>query len=327
MTVTSTDSVISPIALPDSVLVLIFSRLLDCFASNHSLKLGRKTVNATVTLNSVSRLYTQAGFASNRFFHRAFEATRLFVSNRMISINSLCPYEFNSFCEYFKTHLNFVYFYSDVRAFDTLELNIVPFTLNAIHAICVLRPTDFDFLRPSSRIFCGSLKHLSIEFLNDEGPKLLSDALKSNYTLRSLHLGSNNIRSKGAMLISDALKVNRSLTSVDLWGNNIRSKGVKFVSDALRVNRSLTSVDLWGNSIDDEGVKAIAFVLKINNTIEYLNLHHNSITSEGVTYLIDALTINTSLIHLNLCDNFIDDETKELMIQLFGERVSVKTKN
>ena len=47
----------------------------------------------------------------------------------------------------------------------------------------------------------------------------LSEALKTNKTLKELNLSVNEINSKNAKYVADALKVNRSITSLNLENN------------------------------------------------------------------------------------------------------------
>ena len=77
--------------------------------------------------------------------------------------------------------------------------------------------------------------------IGDEGTRMISEALKTNYTLTTLHLGgdndygmnmnmkyewwneiwtANNIGDEGARMISEALKTNHALTTLGLSCNN-----------------------------------------------------------------------------------------------------------
>ena len=144
--------------------------------------------------------------------------------------------------------------------------------------------------------------------IGDEGAKALAEALTQNRTLTSLSLGANNIGAEGVKALADALKQNRTLTNLDLGANNIGAEGAKEMAGALQQNRTLTSLDLGNNEIGDEGAKVLADALKQNRTLTNLNLDYNSIGAEGAKALADALQQNRTLTSLDLDGNEIGDE-------------------
>jgi len=79
----------------------------------------------------------------------------------------------------------------------------------------------------------------------------------------------------GIIAITEALKTNESLKEIDLSGNLIKEQGAKYVSEALKINKMITSINLGGNQLRVEGAKHISEALKVNQTITSINLQGN----------------------------------------------------
>jgi hypothetical protein len=126
---------------------------------------------------------------------------------------------------------------------------------------------------------------LSGNNIDDDGAKMIANALIYNNSLKTLYMSSNNIANDGAKAMADALKGNHSLESLILGSNNVCDDGAKAIAGALKVNHSLKRLDLRDNKIDDNGAKDIADVLKVNQGLKILNLRNNQISADGKTYL------------------------------------------
>lgn len=150
-----------------------------------------------------------------------------------------------------------------------------------------------------------SPKHIKITPKNF--PNILED-IKSN-KVTSLDLSYNDIDDNGAKLIADALKINTSLDWLILSNNKIRDKGAIAIADALKIHEFLTKLDVSCNDIRENGAKAIAAALKINKSLVSLNIWDDDakIGYWGGMALADALKINTSITTLILNDCSIDD--------------------
>ena len=126
---------------------------------------------------------------------------------------------------------------------------------------------------------------LSGNNIDDDGAKMIANALIDNNSLKTLYLSSNNIASDGAKAIADAIKGNHCLESLILGSNNICDDGAKAIADTIKVNHSLKRLDLRDNKIDDNGAKDITDALKVNQGLKTLNLRNNQISAECKTYL------------------------------------------
>ncbi|XP_068107800.1 leucine-rich repeat-containing protein 71 isoform X2 [Hyperolius riggenbachi] len=91
--------------------------------------------------------------------------------------------------------------------------------------------------------------------------KLLSD----DFVLTHISLRNNKINDEGAKLLSQALQslklTNKNLTSLVLSYNHISDQGAASIAQALRFDRSLLSLNLSSNQIGDKGAQALAEVL------------------------------------------------------------------
>ena len=67
----------------------------------------------------------------------------------------------------------------------------------------------------------------------------LSDSLKSNSALTTLHLGHNIIGNEGARALSDSLKANSTLTTLELAGNTYYRMEVPPIEDEITKNKGL----------------------------------------------------------------------------------------
>jgi hypothetical protein len=137
---------------------------------------------------------------------------------------------------------------------------------------------------------CPQLANLNLEFSNidDDGAKAIADALKTNHSLKTLHLWGS-IGDDGAKQIADALKVNHSLEALHLSNNSICDDGAKQIADALRANHSLKTLNLSSNNIGNDGAKQIADALKVNHSLETFDLGRNKLGADCKEYLSKTL--------------------------------------
>ncbi|CAE7566212.1 NLRC3 [Symbiodinium sp. KB8] len=86
----------------------------------------------------------------------------------------------------------------------------------------------------------------------------ICEALKTNSTLTSISLESNDIRDEGAEAIAEALKTNSTLTSINLEDNEIGLEGAEALAKALNSNTAVCKIQLWSNNIPRECEQALA---------------------------------------------------------------------
>ena len=92
---------------------------------------------------------------------------------------------------------------------------------------------------------------LSDNELGPEGAKALAPGIAANGGLTKILLAQNKLEEEGTKVICDALKVNKTLKELDLRGDRHSSKGsnigesagAKHVADMLTVNGGLTKME------------------------------------------------------------------------------------
>ena len=112
-----------------------------------------------------------------------------------------------------------------------------------------------------------------------------------------LDLNNQGITINDGIIIGELLKTNTTLTTLYLYSNNITD--VQSIGEALKTNNTLTYLYLSDNNITD--VQSIGEGLKTNNTLTYLELYNNNITD--VQSIGDALKTNDTLTELDLRGN------------------------
>jgi Ran GTPase-activating protein (RanGAP) involved in mRNA processing and transport len=160
---------------------------------------------------------------------------------------------------------------------------------------------------------------LSLNGLLSEDINCLTEALKTNQTLRVLNLCSNKIDDQGAKEFAEALKNNKTLLELDLKGNRIVDEGAGHIAEALELNTGLKYINLSDNKMSYQGLEVILKALKNNKNLQVIGLGRNSISHEEtkqiVNLLAEFLKKNTSLKGINLSDNYITPTEIEHLVE------------
>ncbi|PFX21644.1 NLR family CARD domain-containing protein 3-like [Stylophora pistillata] len=170
---------------------------------------------------------------------------------------------------------------------------------------------DNDLPTRLSRVF-GSLLQLecvSLERSNVGDPDvvILTEALKTNTTITSLHFSFNVIGAGGAVALAEALSSHPSLRVLNLSTNRILGNGASALAGLLKCNSTLTELLLPFNNITDTGADGLAEALKCNTSLSKLNLNFNNIGHLGAATIADAIKCNETLTELRLSGNKIGD--------------------
>jgi len=108
------------------------------------------------------------------------------------------------------------------------------------------------------------------------GSKALGEALKTNRTLKTLNLYSNQFMGcAGVTALCEGLGENKGLTELDLSFCYGRETGGMSLGEALKKNRTLLTLDLTYNKVGSAGAAALSEALKTNRTLKTLNLTNN----------------------------------------------------
>ena len=131
--------------------------------------------------------------------------------------------------------------------------------------------------------------------------------------IKTWYLAGNDINDEGAKLLSEALKHNTICEALWLKRNPIKPNGAKYIGELLEINKSIKVLDMHNTGILDQGVEYLMNSLKKNNTLRHLYLDANGLTHLSSRYIseyFDHLVTNNikGITSLWLDINRIDDE-------------------
>nr|XP_023483926.1 leucine-rich repeat-containing protein 74A isoform X4 [Equus caballus] len=190
-------------------------------------------------------------------------------------------------------------------------------------AIALVNLSDNDLGLEGARIISeflqrntSSLSNLQLSGNNfkDEAAELLSQALSSDYRIKSLDLSHNQFSDKGGEHLGQMLALNVGLQSLDLSWNHFYTRGAVALCNGLRTNVTLKKLDVSMNGFGNEGATALGDVLRLNNSLAYLDVSGNDISNEGVSKISRGLELNDSLKVLKLFLNPMSMDGAVLLI-------------
>ena len=131
--------------------------------------------------------------------------------------------------------------------------------------------------------------------IGETGATSLSEALKSNTTLKVLHIGGEDKRNNTQMA-----SINNQLISILIksTGNWIREGGATSLSDALKSNTTLIELKLNSVKAKESNTQMASINKQLFSIL--IKLTANKIGERGATSLSDALKSNATLIQLEL---------------------------
>lgn len=131
----------------------------------------------------------------------------------------------------------------------------------------------------------------------------LCNGIRTNMTLKQLHLSYCKITSEAGVAIADMLKnASSNLTVLNLAGNMLGGKGVAHLCDGLIINKKLENLSLSDNMIDgmnDDGLLALNLlndcILVPDLALTSLDLSYNMIGQGGAELLLPGLDVNKTI--------------------------------
>merc|ERR1719231_1095947 len=130
--------------------------------------------------------------------------------------------------------------------------------------------------------------------LGAEGVTALCRGLRTNSTLKQLHLPYCDIGPLGGAPLGEMLSYNRlALTVLNLQGNKLGGIGLKAMCPGMKASVSITSISLAdngiGNSDDDlASLKALATALMASQTLTHVDILYNRIGEKGANALLQT---------------------------------------
>ena len=179
---------------------------------------------------------------------------------------------------------------------------------NAIGDVEIKILTNFLLLNTKILLHITTLD-LSINSLTSQSASAIHNVILEG-ALITLNLSCNFLDERSMSMISQALKSNETIKTLDLSGNHIGVNGAKSLAVALCHNCTLEHLFINGNEIMDDGAVAICGCFKVNNKrlscIKLLHLAFNSLTSRSITAITTAIQ-EGALTFLNLSANDLGD--------------------
>eukprot|EP00742_Colponemidia_sp_Colp-10_P001952 GILJ01002085.1.p1 GENE.GILJ01002085.1~~GILJ01002085.1.p1 ORF type:complete len:411 (-),score=69.57 GILJ01002085.1:67-1299(-) len=104
----------------------------------------------------------------------------------------------------------------------------------------------------------GTISTLQLEWnpLSTEQESVFAKLI-SDTKLQHLSLRGNRIGNSLCQALADALKTNKTLKSIDLWSNDITDEGLAVLSSMLLDNKTLLSLSVGRNRITENGVSSL----------------------------------------------------------------------
>ena len=264
---------------------------------------------------------------------------------------ALIPYDMVLLCLFLsKSSEYWNYYILTGNAIGDVEIKILTnFLLLNTKLLLRITTLDLSFNRLTSQsasaihdvILEGALITLKLycNFLGEKSTSKISQALKSNVTVKTLGLSCNNIGVNGAKTLAVALYHNRTLEHLFINNNEIMDDGAVAICECFKIKDkrlssikslnlafniltscsitaittaiqegALTLLDLSSNDLGDNGVYEISKALQVNLTIKQLFLHKSNIGVRGALSLAVALCHNHTLEDLHLYGNKILDD-------------------
>ncbi|XP_061599336.1 protein phosphatase 1 regulatory subunit 37 [Cololabis saira] len=172
---------------------------------------------------------------------------------------------------------------------------------------------------PSSRI---SELHLDGTGLSGRPLFTLVGALRTNRSLRRLHLNNNRLNSyQDALQLGDLLRFNSTLETLQLRDNLLEDDGLEELCDGLlrQKEEGLKILLLNNNHITERGMEPLARVLPVLKVLQVLDLGQNLLGNEGVLVIRQPLMVNSSLLQLGLKRTNISCEGAVALAEVLAE--------
>jgi hypothetical protein len=149
---------------------------------------------------------------------------------------------------------------------------------------------------------------LDLEYIDDDGIKLLSEAIKEAKVPVNLFLSYTPLTTAGLMSLAEAIKQARNEFGLCLVGNGIGDKGVSLLVDGIKETNVPLNLNLGSNNLGDEGAKLLGDAIKAVRLPLNLCLSGNFIRAEGANSLADGIKQAKGPLNIELSGNRIGDE-------------------
>lgn len=124
----------------------------------------------------------------------------------------------------------------------------------------------------------------SLDLLDLQGNQIYGEKIETiakilkSFKVKNLNLSNNKIEDDGVKILVEALFDHGTLSSLDLGYTYIGDEGAQFIAKFIENNHTLQVLNLRFNFIGDKGAKAILNALKNNQNIIHIDLNRNCIS-------------------------------------------------
>ena len=183
----------------------------------------------------------------------------------------------------------------------------------------------FDGVKNSKEnsIYLGGTFKMQEQKIDDEKLIVISESLKTNSSLKEIHLNNNQIGSEGIKYLSEALKINSSLKEIDLESNIVGDEGTKYLSESLKLNSSLNGIILNNNNIGEKGANCILDSLSFNYSLTKIKLDQNKKINENLKKKIYSI-VKENQKNPERAKKRVEENLKKSKIVKFSSIVLVK---
>lgn len=180
-----------------------------------------------------------------------------------------------------------------------------------------------------------NIKPVTIEEFNvdnvsmtTKGFEMLSSMVMTNFNLKNISLGNNNLSDSDLALLSQSLTQNKKvpLKSLILSFNKITCVGVEGLMNAVWGSSTLREIKLDNNMMKDRGAQLCSVVLG-SIRLELLDVSFNKISTVGVKAIMKSLSENDSLQRLSLCGVPMDQNASKAISYALAYNQSLKRFN
>ncbi|CAG9466483.1 unnamed protein product [Pedinophyceae sp. YPF-701] len=159
------------------------------------------------------------------------------------------------------------------------------------------------------------------------GAQALADALRSNTSLRELHLRYTETLADGAIPLAEALRGGGApmLEVLNLTGCGLDGETACVVGECLAGCKHVVEVSLSQNEGCGDGAAAgIAAGIAAGATPRRVNVHSCGMTDKGLGLLADALRRDTHMEQLNLSSNKFSDVGAEALAEALRANTTLR---
>uniref|UniRef100_A0A4W5JZA9 Leucine rich repeat containing 34 n=1 Tax=Hucho hucho TaxID=62062 RepID=A0A4W5JZA9_9TELE len=188
---------------------------------------------------------------------------------------------------------------SDLGTQSVIAFAIVLNNNKSLRSVNISRPLLFSHQEETAVHLSGMLVvnqclrelHLGKMGMTDFGVERLTDALRTNYTLKYLDLRCNRVTRDGALCLAKVLKNNGTLEILDLASNRIEDDGALYLSQAIALPTcNLKALSIPSNNIATVGLVSLSRAMQANNTLTHIYIWGNRLEEPVCQAFSDLLS-------------------------------------